>query len=107
MIEGDGEITLRADLPGIASDEVTIELEDSVLTISGEHEEASEEQRGAYVRRERQYGSFSRSVHVPSSVKAEEIEASYDDGVLEVRVPVAHGAPQTVEVKTKSEGAAS
>jgi HSP20 family protein len=80
---------LRADVPGIKPDEIKIEVEDGVLTISGEHTEETEEKAKDkdYVRRERRYGSFSRSMTLPKGVEPDDIEATSKDGVLEVVIP--------------------
>ena len=83
---------LRADVPGIKPDEIKIDVEDGVLTISGEHTEEKEEKEEKekdkdYVRRERRYGSFSRSMTLPKGVEPDDIEATSKDGVLEVVIP--------------------
>lgn len=81
-----------------------IEVEDKVLTVSGEHREETEEKKEHYMRRERRYGSFSRSMVLPEGVTAEDVEATTEDGVLEVTIPVPKAAEkQQVEVKSKSE----
>ena len=87
VIERDDKYVLRANIPGIKPDEVKIEVEDDVLTVSGEHEESEEERKANYVRRERRYGSFSRSVTLPKGVTADEVEARIQDGVVEVSIP--------------------
>jgi HSP20 family protein len=78
---------LRADVPGIKPDEINIEVDEGVLTISGEHKEEKEEKDEDYVRRERRYGSFSRSMTLPKGVEPDDIEATSKDGVLEVVIP--------------------
>lgn len=83
-----GNLVLRADLPGIKPEEVKIEVEEDILTVSGSHEQTSEEKGKHFLRRERHYGSFSRSVALPAGVKAEDIKASTRDGVVEVTVPL-------------------
>ena len=87
LLETEDQFVLRADLPGLTEDDVSIELEDTTLTVSGErkavHEEHSE---GAY-RVERAFGSFSRTLTLPQGVDPEAITAGFDKGVLEVRVP--------------------
>lgn len=88
VVRREHEIVLRADLPGIRPDEVKIAIEDDVLTVSGRHEEEVSEQEEAYVRRERRFGSFSRSMTLPRGVKADEIEATTENGVLEVTIPL-------------------
>jgi HSP20 family protein len=98
VIKKEGELVLRADLPGVMPDEIRVEVEDGVLTVSGEHEEKSEEKKERYLRRERRYGSFSRSMALPEGVKSDDIEANTSDGVLELRIPVP--APKEKPTKT-------
>jgi HSP20 family protein len=88
VVRDDGHLVVRADLPGIKPEEVKIEVDDDILTISGEHEERKEDTDKDYVRRERRYGSFSRSVALPGGVDAKKIAASTRDGVVEVTVPL-------------------
>ena len=88
VVRDDGHLVVRADLPGIKPEEVKIEVEDDILTISGEHEERTEGKDDGYVRRERRYGSFSRSMALPAGVDAKKITASTRDGVVEVKVPL-------------------
>jgi HSP20 family protein len=95
-------VILRADLPGIKPEEVKVTVEDDVLTVSGEHTEESEEDKDDYMRRERRYGSFSRSMTLPAGVKAEDIESTARDGVLEVTIPLPGSeAKEPVEIETK------
>ena len=102
VVKHDGDMVLRADLPGIKPEEVRIEVDGDVLTVSGEHREEKEEEQGDYVRRERRYGSFSRSMVLPHGVKADDIEAKSEDGVLEVTIPMPkEEEKQTIEVKAK------
>jgi HSP20 family protein len=95
-----GNLVLRADIPGIKPDDVKIEIDDDVLTVSGEHEERKEAQDKDFVRRERHYGSFSRSMALPAGVDATKIKAKTKDGVLEVTIPLPKEAKkETVEIK--------
>lgn len=87
VVERDDRYVLRADVPGIKSDEVEIEVEGDVLTVSAEHEESEEEKKDNFLRRERRYGSFARSVTLPKGVTAEQVEATVKDGVVEVSFP--------------------
>jgi HSP20 family protein len=87
LVETDDHFVLRADLPGLSQDDVSIELEDRVLTVSGERKTEHEDRKEGYYRVERAYGSFSRSLTLPEGVDAEAVEASFDRGVLEVRIP--------------------
>ena len=103
LVKEEDRMVLRADLPGIKPDEVKIEVEDDVLTVSGEHREEKEEKKEKYVRRERRYGSFSRSLTLPEGVKADDIDATTEDGVLEVAIPLPKSEKkQPVEIKPKA-----
>ena len=87
LAETENDFVLRADLPGVSEEDVNIELEDSVLTISGQRKSEHEEHKEGFHRVERGYGSFTRSLTLPEGVNAEAIKASFDRGVLEVRIP--------------------
>lgn len=82
------ELVVRADLPGLKPDEVQIDVEDGVLTISGERRESSEDRREGWYRSERSYGAFSRSIALPEGVDEDQVNARYEQGVLEVTVPL-------------------
>jgi len=84
----DGNLVMRADVPGFKPGEISIEVEDEMLTISGKHEEKKEEKSKHFLRHERRFGSFSRSIALPSGVDASKISAETHDGVLEVKVPL-------------------
>ena len=87
LVETDDHFVLRADLPGLAEDDVSIELEDNVLTVSGERGTEHEDRKEGYYRVERAYGAFHRQLTLPEGIDPEAVEASFDKGVLEVRVP--------------------
>ena len=87
VVEDGDAYVLRADLPGLSEDDVSIEVEDRVLTISGERKSEREERKGGYYRVERASGAFSRSLTLPEGVDAEAVSASFDRGVLEIRIP--------------------
>lgn len=84
--EGENYV-LRADLPGLSEEDVNIEIEDGVLTVSGERTVEQNHSEGGVSRYERSYGRFSRQLSVPEGVDVEAIAASFDRGVLEVRIP--------------------
>ncbi|MGZ4176393.1 MAG: Hsp20/alpha crystallin family protein [Solirubrobacteraceae bacterium] len=88
VMRENGNIVVRADVPGITPDEVKIEVEDDILTVSGCHQEETEEKDERYVRRERRYGSFVRSMALPPGVDPKHIKASTKDGVVEVTIPL-------------------
>jgi HSP20 family protein len=87
LVETDDDLVLRADLPGLSEKDVNIEVEDSVLTISGERKAEHEERKEGYYRVERASGSFTRSLTLPDGVDPDRVRASFDRGVLEVRIP--------------------
>jgi HSP20 family protein len=84
LAEGEDAYVLRADLPGLDATDVSIELQDRVLTIAGERRA---EHESGYHRVERSFGAFHRSLTLPEGVDADAITASFDKGVLTVRVP--------------------
>jgi len=87
LLERENEYVLRVDLPGVRPEDVKVELEDGVLTISGERRAEHEERKEGAYRIERGYGRFVRSVTLPEGVDASKIAARLEDGVLEVHVP--------------------
>lgn len=87
LVETEEDFVLRADLPGLTEQDINIELEDNVLTISGERKAEHEQRKEGYYRVERASGTFSRSLTLPDGVDPERVRASFDKGVLEVRVP--------------------
>lgn len=87
LVETEGEYVLRADLPGLGEDDVKIELDERVLTISGERHSEHEAREAGFYRVERSSGSFRRTLTLPEGVDADAIRATFDKGVLEVRVP--------------------
>ena len=87
VTETENELVLSFDLPGLREDQISIELEDNVLTVSGQREREHEQREESFYRYERRFGSFARSVALPAGVTEEDIRANYENGVLEIRVP--------------------
>jgi HSP20 family protein len=87
LVEGDNEFILKADLPGMTENDVKIELEDNVLTVSGERKSEHDERKDGFYRVERSSGSFVRRLTVPEGTDAESIKAHVENGVLEVTIP--------------------
>jgi len=87
LVETDGAFVLKADLPGLSEDDVTVEVDGNVLTVKGERRAEHEDTREGYFRLERSFGSFARALTLPEGVDADKIEANFDKGVLEVRIP--------------------
>ena len=87
LLETDEHFVLRADLPGMTESDVNIELEDNILTVSGERKAEHEDKREGFYRVERAFGAFSRSLTLPKGIDGEAVTAAFDNGVLEVRIP--------------------
>jgi HSP20 family protein len=87
LLETGDELVLRADLPGLDRDDVNVEIKDGTLTVSGERRAEHEERSEGYYRVERASGSFSRSLSLPQGIDADAVNAEFDRGVLEVRIP--------------------
>ena len=87
LVETPDDFVLRADLPGLTEEDVKIEIEDNTLSISGERQTEHESGEEGFYRLERAFGSFSRALTLPKGVNAEGVAASFDRGVLEVRIP--------------------
>lgn len=101
VTEREGQFIVRADLPGMTKDDVKVEVHDGALSITGERKQESEEEREGYFRSERSYGSFYRRVPLPEGADVEKAEASFNNGVLEVKVgvPKRESNVRRVEIK--------
>lgn len=87
LIETTDRYVLRADLPGLSEEDVSVQLQDSVLTVSGERKAENEQQQEGYYRLERAFGAFSRSLTLPEGVNPDGVTAHFDRGVLEITIP--------------------
>ncbi|MBI4472281.1 MAG: Hsp20/alpha crystallin family protein, partial [Acidobacteria bacterium] len=87
IFETEGEIVVKAELPGMGRKDITLNLENNVLTLRGERRFEKETKEENYHRIERSYGGFSRSFSIPSMVDEEKIRADYKDGVLSIVLP--------------------
>lgn len=106
VLTKNGDLIVRAELPGVKPEDVHITVQDRVLTISGERRVEQEEERGGYYVRERRHGSFSRSMTLPEGVSEDNIRARYEDGVLEVTIEGAAAVrePKRIEIEGPPEG---
>ena len=103
MIRDNGNLVVRADVPGIKPEEIEIKAEEGMLSISGKHEESTETKDEQFVRRERRYGAFSRTMVLPEGVDPKKIKATTHDGLLEVTIPLPKAAaPEPVTIKPSS-----
>ena len=99
LVETEEHFVLKADLPGLEAADVSIEVEDSVLTVSGERKIEHETKKEGFYRLERSSGQFRRSLTLPEGVDADAIAAKFDKGVLEIRIPKpAESKPRKVEI---------
>jgi HSP20 family molecular chaperone IbpA len=106
--ENDKEIVVHAELPGIEKDNLSVKVENNVLTLSGERKREVKDENDKYRRVERSYGKFSRSIRLPEGVDPAAISADYDNGVLKVTVPKpAKPAPQAHTIEIKHSGGAT
>jgi HSP20 family molecular chaperone IbpA len=87
------QFVVRADLPGMKKEDITLQVTDNALTIDGERRSEHAEQRESYYRSERSYGAFSRVIPLPEGALADSAKASFENGVLEV---VLHAPPREV-----------
>ena len=94
-----GHYKLTAEFPGMKEDDVNIEVQDGVLTLSGEKKSEFSEETDGCMRTERAYGSFSRSFTLPSHVAADKIEATLEKGILTVTIPVEEEEVRKIDVK--------
>jgi HSP20 family protein len=104
MFERNGQLVVRADLPGVKTDDVEVELRDNSVVIKGERQEQHEEQREGYYRTERAYGSFYRQIPLPQSVNTENAKASFRDGVLEITMPAPKGEARGRQLSIQDTG---
>jgi HSP20 family protein len=106
IYEDEHNITLKMEVPGIDEKDIDVRIENTTLTVRGERKFDKEEKEENFRRVERQYGSFTRSFTLPSSVETENIQANYDKGMLEIRLAKKTEAkPKQIKVKVGSEKA--
>jgi len=102
MFETDNEVVIKAALPGMKADEVEINVTGEMLTLKGETREKSEVKDKAYHLREQRWGTFERSVPLPTSVVSDKAKAEFEDGILTITLPKAEEVkPKTITVKAR------
>jgi HSP20 family protein len=101
LYETDDGLVLKAELPGFSKDDVHLELKDNALTLHGERKRELDVKEEQYHRVERAYGAFRRSFMLPALVDADKVEATFKDGVLELKLPKAEEAkPKRIAITT-------
>lgn len=99
VYEDEHSVTLKIEVPGIDEKDINISLENNVLTVHGERKIEKEEKEENYRRVERQYGSFTRTFTLPTTVDSENVAANYDKGVLKISLPKkAEAKPKQIKV---------
>jgi HSP20 family protein len=96
VYEEKDDVVIKAEIPGLSKEDISVQVTDSTLTIKGEKKRQEEVKEDDYYRCERSFGSFTRAVALPCDVKADQVKASFKNGVLEVRMP------KTEEAKKKA-----
>ncbi len=112
----DGKFVVRLDIPGVDPKDIEVNVSEGMLSVRAKREETQEIKKKDYIRREVRYGYFERAMSLPKGVKAEDVKATYGDGVLEltapmpkelapkqVKVPIQAAAPKKIEAKEKVE----
>ncbi len=102
MYQTDDEVVVKAAIPGFKADEVEINVTGDVLTLRGEMKHEEEKKDKAWHIREQRWGTFERSVTLPTDVKADKASADFEDGILTITLPKAEEVkPKTITVKAK------
>jgi HSP20 family protein len=102
MFQSDDEIVVKAALPGIKADEVQINITGEVLTLKGEVKQSQEMEEKAWHIREQRFGSFERSIALPTDVVADKAQADFENGILTITLPKAEEVkPKSITVKAK------
>ncbi|GBB84531.1 hypothetical protein RclHR1_01110016 [Rhizophagus clarus] len=97
--ETEKEYIVNAELPGLTKDQISVDVHDNILAISGEIKKDEKFQEGKTIIQERRYGSFSRSISLPPDVKTEEVTAKFENGVLEMKLPKSSPAGKKINIK--------
>jgi HSP20 family protein len=98
--EKDESIVVKAELPGMKKEDISIDVKNNILTISGERKHEEKVEKSDFYRSERFYGRFQRCFTLPDSVDAEQVDASYKDGILEVKIPkTEESSAKKIEIK--------
>jgi HSP20 family protein len=99
--ETDAMVVLKAELPGVKQEDIQVSIQDNTLTLKGERKLETDVKQGRYTRIERSYGAFQRSMALPPAVDANQVKATYKDGILEIQLPKKEDAkPKEIKVET-------
>ena len=102
LFQTEEEVVVKASLPGLKAEDVHISITADVLTLSGEFKPANEKKAATYHIREHRYGSFERSVMLPTDVQTDQAKADFENGVLTITLPKAETVkPKTINIKAR------
>jgi HSP20 family protein len=101
VFEKDGQLHVRAELPGMTDKDIQVEIAKDTITISGEKKEEHEVKQENYYKSERTYGSFRRQVELPAGADKEHVQAQFKDGVLKIDVPILEAKSETKKIEVK------
>jgi len=102
LFQNDDEVVVKAALPGLKADDVQISITADVLTLRGEFEQENEQKKATYHIREQRFGSFERTIMLPTDVQSDKAKADFENGVLTVTLPKAETVkPRTISIKAK------
>lgn len=103
VMEQDDSFMIDAVLPGVKPDEVNLQIKDDVLMISGDIKDQHEEKQGNWLRRERHFGHYQRTITLPASIDADQVSATFQDGVLHITLPKSRESrARAIPIKTGS-----
>ena len=102
VVDGENEIRVETEPPGLKKEDISIDLHDGVLSISGKRKQENENKKGSSVRTERYYGEFQRSVSLSTEIDVEKVGAEFKDGLLKVHLPKAESVkPKQIDITLK------
>ena len=97
IFEDGNDVVVKAELPGMKKEDIEVNISDNVITISGEKKTEEKVEKKDYYRLERSFGSFTRTLQLPSEIQSDKAKAGFKDGVLEVRIPKTEAAVRKVK----------
>ncbi|MCW7077053.1 MAG: Hsp20/alpha crystallin family protein [Candidatus Syntrophoarchaeum sp.] len=100
LIDKDDKLILKADMPGITKEDLNVEIKGDRIELSAETKKEEEEEKEGYIRRERSYRRYYRSIPLPAEIDSEKVEAAFEDGVLKIEMPKIE-APEVKRIEVK------
>ena len=104
--EANGNLVVTAELPGVETQDVKVDVTDETLTIQGERKQEKKEEKEGFYRSERSYGRFYRSIPLPDGAKADQIKAEMNNGILAIKIPLAETKQKSRQIAVSASGGA-